>query len=176
MKASVFPYTLLLLCVPTEAVLDILTQPLRIFCAWVTYVFCHSLLGVSLARQGTQLIDPAGQFDFDVAAACSGIRSLLSLVALTGIYAVVFLRSTWRRLALFSSAVPLALVCNILRLVCIIMASVFFGKEAGHFVHEWFGFLTYAIALGGVTLLAGWLGEPGGAESGRGEKHEKATY
>ena len=154
MKASWFPFVLFVFSVPLDVFMDSLTLPLRIFATWITYVICHGVLGLNLIRQGTQLFDPAGDVKFDVVAACSGIRSLLSLMALTSIFAMVFFRSPWRRLVLFSSALPLSLICNILRLVCVVMASIFFGQKWGHFVHEWFGFLTYAIALGGVMILS----------------------
>jgi len=154
MKASWFPFVLFVFSIPLDVFMDSLTLPLRIFATWITYLICHGIMGLNLIRQGTQLFDPTGEINFDVVAACSGIRSLLSLTALTSIFAMVFFQTPWRRLVLFSSALPLSLICNVLRLVCVVMATSFFGKDWGHFVHEWFGFLTYAIAIGGVMLLS----------------------
>jgi exosortase len=159
LKATSFPMILLVFCVPLGPVVEPLTFPLRVFSTGITHFICHTILGINVIRQGTQLIDPAGKFDYDVAAACSGIRSLISLSALTVVYGMVFLKAWWKRWVVILSAVPLALTCNILRLVSVVFASDIFGPAAGHFVHEWFGFLTYAIALGCVMILSSVLGE-----------------
>jgi exosortase len=160
MRAALFPFALFVFAIPVAFWLDPLTIPLRIMAAQVTHFVCHGIFGVNLVRQGTQLLDPSGRFNFDVAAACSGIRSLVALTALTTVYAMVVFRSSWRRLLVLCSAIPLSLICNILRLVCVVMASVLFGEKAGQFVHEWFGFLTYAIALACVMGLGAALREP----------------
>jgi exosortase/archaeosortase family protein len=104
-------------------------------------------LGFGLIRQGTGLFDPSGRYSYEVAAACSGIRSLIPLIALTWIYGVIAFRTWPRRLLLVAAAVPLTVFCNVLRLGAIVIAGDTFGQDAGHFVHEWFGFVTYGIAL-----------------------------
>jgi exosortase/archaeosortase family protein len=46
---------------------------------------------------------------------------------------------------------------NVARLVCIVVASEAFGRAAGEFVHNWFGFVTFAMALGVMFGLGHWL-------------------
>jgi exosortase len=159
MRASLFPFVLFAFCIPITAWVDPVTVPLRMFATSVTHFICHGLLGLNVVRHGTQLSDAASGMDFDVVAACSGIRSILALTALTSIYSMLAFRSTWRRWVVFSSSIPISLLCNIIRLVCVILAADFFGREAGLFVHEWFGFVTYAIAIVLVLGLAGLLKE-----------------
>jgi exosortase len=160
MRAALFPFGLFVFAIPIAFWLDPLTIPLRIMAAQVTHFICHGVFGVPLLRQGTQLMDPAGRYNFEVAAACSGIRSLVALTALTTVYAMMMFRATWRRCLVLGSALPLSLLCNILRLVCVVLGTVLFGEKVGEFVHEWFGFLTYAIALVCVMGLGVLLREP----------------
>ncbi len=160
MKACLFPFVLFVFCIPITAWVDPLTVPLRIFATTLTHFICHGILGMNVIQHGNQLSDPVAQIDFEVVAACSGIRSILALSALTSIYSMLALRSGWRRFIVFASAFPISIACNVARLVTIVIAAEFFGREAGLFVHEWFGFLTYAIAVVCVLLLAGFLKDP----------------
>jgi exosortase/archaeosortase family protein len=95
-----------------------------------------------------------------VAAACSGINSLITLLVLTTVYGFVSFKRPWKRAVIIASALPIAVANNVLRLVTIIVAAEAFGRKAGDFVHEWFGFVTFALGLAGVMLLAHWLRDP----------------
>jgi exosortase/archaeosortase family protein len=43
--------------------------------------------------------------------------------------------------------VPLVVLCNVIRLVTIILAATAINEKAALFVHEWFGFVTYMLAI-----------------------------
>jgi exosortase/archaeosortase family protein len=61
---------------------------------------------------------------------------------------------------MIASTVPLALVCNVLRITTIILAAnAFKTPAAGRFVDDWFGYVTYGLAIGGVLLLGRVLKE-----------------
>jgi exosortase len=167
LKASFFPCILFVFCVPVAnmGIVEKVTLPLRLLATNVTYHFCNSLLGFNVVRQGTQLFDGAGGYSYDVAAACSGIRSLIALTALTTIYGVITFTSLSKRLAIVILAVPLALACNTLRLMSVVVAAEAFGQKAGDFVHEWSGFLTYAIALA-VLFTVGYFWQDKKADIG----------
>lgn len=149
LKASFFPCILFAFCIPVAqmGVLEKITLPLRVLATNTTYHFCNDILGFNVIRHGTQLFDSAGAYSYDVAAACSGIRSLIALIALMLIYGVITFRSFWKRAAMVVISIPLAIFCNILRLGSVVVAAETFGQKAGDLVHEWSGFLTYAIAL-----------------------------
>lgn len=160
MKASFFPFVFFVFCIPVGGVIESITFPLRLFSTWITHLIISGMLGASVVRQGTQLTNASNGYAYDVSAACSGIRSLISLLALTTIYGMMTFKTPWKRLVTILSAVPLAIFCNILRLLAIIMTAELFGQKAGDFVHEWSGFLTYAVALGCMLWLGHLIREP----------------
>ena len=112
-----------------------------------------------MTRRGTQILDAAGVARYDVAAACSGIRSLISLFVLMTVFGMLNYRSLWRRFGLMLISVPLALFCNVLRLISVIIAGEVFGANASKMTHEYSGFFTYAIAITCMVLLSRWWSE-----------------
>jgi exosortase len=146
-------------CMPLGNFAVGLTLPLRILAAALTRMICHGLLGIDVLQQGTALLDANRTYNYDVAAACSGIHSLQALLALTTIFAMLALRSIWRRALMLLTTVPLAILCNVLRLVMIILAAQAFGQSAGNFVDQRLGFVTYLLAIGCLLGVAHWLRE-----------------
>jgi exosortase/archaeosortase family protein len=108
---------------------------------------------------GTQLLDPLGNYQYDVAPACSGIRSLIAIFLIATIYGFLMFRSPWKRLFFMASAVPLAILGNLARMLCIIMAAELGGQETGNYVHESsiFSLIPYLPAIAGLLLLGRWM-------------------
>lgn len=156
---SFFPMILFAFCVPLGTMGETLTFPLRMLATNLTSDFCSGVLGINLIQQGTYIFEPAGRFKYEVAAACGGIRSLTTMLALTTIFGFVQFKSPWRRLIMLASALPLALAGNVFRLTSIIIAAEAFGKNAGDFVHEKLGLLPYIPAIVGILLLGHLLRE-----------------
>jgi exosortase len=165
MKGSFFPFVLLVFMIPVAGFVESVTFPLRIFATNITYGVTHGILGLTVLKKGTQLFDANGAYNYDVAAACSGIRSLISLLALTTIYGMMTFKKNWKRLLVILMAVPLAVASNVLRLTSIVVAAEAFGQKTGDFVHEWSGFLTYGVAIAGMLLVGWWLREPAAVPS-----------
>jgi exosortase/archaeosortase family protein len=122
------------------------------------------VLQVDILRVGTALLDPSGAYQYDVAAACSGIRSLFATIAVAIIYAMLCFRPWWKRGVLVASAVPLAVLGNTIRMLSIIVAAEIWGQDAGNYVHEGgpygvISLLPYVAAFGGLMLLGHWLRE-----------------
>ena len=138
---------------------EALTFPLRLFATNITYGITHGIFGLTVIKKGTQLFDANGAYNYDVAAACSGIRSLISLLALTTIYGMMTFKKNWKRLLVIAMAVPLAVASNVLRLTSIVVGAEAFGQKAGDLIHEWSGFLTYAVAIVAMLFLGSWLRE-----------------
>ena len=158
--ASFFPFALLAFCVPFGALAEPITVPLRQFSTDIAVGFVRDVLGIPVIQQGVQIIDPRGTYHYEVAAACSGIRSLIALFALATIYSCLTFTRIWKRGLTIATVVPLAITGNVLRLVCIVVAAQAFGPDAGEFVHNWFGFLTFALALMVLFGLGAWLRDP----------------
>lgn len=156
LKVTFFPFFMFAFCVPLGGTFaQGLTLKLRMGAAAATEFITHNLLDVKVARTGTALFDPDGVYGrFDVAAECSGIRSLTALLAITLMFSALTLKTTWKRVVMIFSAIPLALVCNVLRVTTIILAAnTFKAQEAGQYVDKYFGYVTYLIAIAGVLLL-----------------------
>jgi exosortase len=167
MWSSLFPMALFAFCMPLGTFAEGLTLPLRLLAATWTRMICHGLLGIDVVQQGTALLDPHDfKFNYDVAVACSGIRSFVALLAVTTVFAMLSLRSVWKRALMLVTTVPLVIFCNVLRLVVVILITQAYGREQGMWVHGWFGFVTYLVAIGSLLVMAHWLREkpsPAGA-------------
>ena len=159
--AIFFPYCLFVFCVPLATETERITFPLRMYATKITALVCQTGLGINVIHDGTMLYDPAGRYQYEIAAACSGIQSLSATVAIAMIGSFVFFRSTWRRVVTLLAAFPLAVMGNVLRLTAIVVASEAFGEKAGKYVHDssWLSMLPYVPALGGVMLLVKLLSE-----------------
>ena len=163
LKASFFPFFLLAFCMPIAEFAPPLTLPLRLLVSRIVEIIAHLGLAPDLIREGTQLFDAQHTFAYEVAAACSGIRSLVALLALTTIYGFVNFQSSWKRAVLMLVALPLAVLGNVVRLCLTIAVAETFGQNAGKAVETNFGFITFAVAVGCAFLVARWLekkGEP----------------
>ncbi len=106
-------------------------------------------LGIPTVREGTAVFSTAGQgFALDVADACSGIRSIMALMALTAAYAYIFRQSNIERWLLFLMSVPIAAMANIGRIVTIAIVARFFGQEVSNQVyHDYSGYLVFVLAV-----------------------------
>jgi exosortase len=157
LKASLFPFFLLAFCVPVAEYAAPLTMPLRLLVSRIVEIIAHLGLAPDLVRDGTQLFDAQRTFAYEVAAACSGIRSLVALFALTTIYGFVVFKAPWKRAVMMLVALPLAILGNVVRLCFTIGVAETFGQGAGKAVETKFGFLTFAVAVGCAFMIAHWL-------------------
>jgi len=99
-------------------------------------------------------------FRFDVAPACSGIRSATVVLLLTVTFAFLNFRTPWRRIFLILLSPAFAVLANVIRLIVVFAVAEAAGQAAGEAVETKFGFATFLIALGCVFLVARWLQEP----------------
>ena len=88
------------------------TFPMQLLASKVT-VFLLDLLGMPVIRQGNIIHLP--NESLEVAEACSGLRSLISLLALGAIYAYITQKSIWTKAILFLSTIPIAVAGNVFR-------------------------------------------------------------
>ncbi len=164
LKKSFFPYALFVFSVPLGAHGEIITFPLRMLVTYLVELVSHYILGIDVVRVGTQLYDPSGAYQYDVAAACSGIRSLVAIFLLATVYGFVTFRSMWKRLLLMATAFPFAVLGNLVRLLLIIVAAALGGQKAGDYVHEGgplgiISLLPYVPAILGLLWLGSFLKE-----------------
>ncbi|MCX8157502.1 MAG: exosortase/archaeosortase family protein [Verrucomicrobiae bacterium] len=154
LKATAFPFCLFIFCVPVASQAESLTFPLRLVATQITVWISHHVLGVPVIQNGVQIFDPAGRFQYEIAAACSGIKSLTALTVLTMIYGFMFFQSFWQRAVILLVAIPAAIVSNVLRLVMIVVAAELFGQAGGNYVHDsaWLSLLPYVVGFAMVYV------------------------
>lgn len=152
-----FPFAFLVFCVPLGSASEFITFPLRMVTSQVSVGFCQWFLGMDVVRDGTRIFSPDLSFQYDVAPACSGIRSLFALGALTTIYGYVTFSKWWQRGIMILVAAPLAVLGNFARITTVIIAGELFGHDAGAWVEQKLGFITFVVALGLALLVARWL-------------------
>lgn len=160
LRGTFFPYFLIAFIMPSSNYAERVTLPLRLIATRITVFASHSL-GIEVIREGTNIFERTGRFQYNVEVACSGLRSLTTMIALSCIFAFVKFERKWKRTLLIVMAFPLAIFGNSLRLLLIVVAAEFFGQPAGNYVHEhWlFSLVPYLPAMIGLALLTRWLDE-----------------
>ena len=151
------PIVFLLFMIPLPAiVVNAIAFPLQIFAAQ-SASFCLFNLGIPVLREGN-LIYLAGT-TLEVAEACSGLRSLVALLALGTVYGYFSQRQLWKRWALVLLSIPIAIVANALRVTGTGILANYWGTEAAEgFYHTFEGWLVFVVAfillLGCGTIIA----------------------
>ncbi len=117
--------------------------------ASVVSTFVLQTMGVAAFRQGNLISVPGA--DLNIADACSGLRMLTIFFALA--LAMVFLveRPWWDKFIILLSAVPIALIVNIIRITATGLLYMAVGPEnefAKKLGHDWAGFFMMPLALG----------------------------
>ncbi|GAM11587.1 transmembrane exosortase [Geobacter sp. OR-1] len=154
---ALLPICYLIFMVPLPYLIyDAMAFPLKLFVTKVSVEFLQ-LVGVIVMREGNIIMFPATTLE--VADACSGIRSLMSLLALSVAYAFFIDISTAKRWVLIFSAVPIAILTNAVRVIVTgILAQWWGAKAAEGFFHEFAGLAVFALAMVLLVSLGALLG------------------
>ncbi len=137
---------MLLLMIPIPSIVfNQITFPLQLLASKVSAMVLP-VLGVPILREGNVINLPA--MALEVAEACSGIRSLMSLVTLAIIYGYLLERRLWIRWALALASVPIAVAANSFRIIGTGLLVQYWGPEMaeGYFHASW-GWLIFVISL-----------------------------
>lgn len=119
-------------------------------------------LGVLVQRHGMSLWLEGGELR--VENPCSGLRSLVALLATGALFAVFQPGGTWRRVVVFLSAIPVAMLGNVVRLTLLLVVGHYVGvKEAAGRFHDVSGFVLYGASLAGLLAVRALL-TPRGTE------------
>lgn len=131
---------------PPDGIIVPLTRALKLGVA-SSAVELLSLLGFRVAFNGAQLyID---NYELVVAAACSGLNSLSSLLAIGLLYIYLRYEASWRYAVLLSLLViPVAIVTNVVRVMVLLLVTHYLGEDAAQgMLHEAAGLLMFFVAL-----------------------------
>jgi exosortase len=164
LRSISFPIGYLLFMIPLPAIVYYqLTLPLQL---WASRLGASGLvaLGIHTVREGNLLILP--NCTLNVVEACSGIRSLLSLLAVVVAYGYLAESRTWKRIALAFASIPIAIATNGLRLVATGVLSYFFGPSVDSgMLHLVLGLGFFALAFLSILLIHKILGRLWGQQN-----------
>jgi len=150
LKLLAFPLIYLIFMIPLPSILMLkITFPMQIFAAKVG-AFALQLLDIPVLREGNviHLVDNT----LDVERACSGIRSLLSLLALGTVLAYFLNKETWKRALVILSCFPIAIIINAFRVSMTGILAHYYGMKAAEgFFHGFSGVVLY---FAGLILVA----------------------
>jgi exosortase len=147
-----FAILVLLLAIPIPAVIfNQITFPLQLLASRMASAVLP-LFGVPVLRDGN--IIQLASMQLEVAEACSGIRSLMSLFAVAIFYGYFLERSTWRRVVLALASIPIAVFANAARIVGTGLCVQYWNPDkAVGFFHEFSGWLMFLVSLSCLYLV-----------------------
>ena len=147
-----FPLGYLVLMLPMPPyMMNVIAFRLKVFAARAGSGIAIKL-GIPLARSGMTIHIPTGSLR--IADPCSGLRSLIALVALGALFAYLTRGKTWKRVVLFASAVPLAVLANVVRIAVLCVVANIWGIDAAlGFFHDFSGLLLFMIAFVGLATV-----------------------
>ena len=151
LKGLALPLGFLFFMIPLPYIIyDAIAFPLKLFVAKFS-VITLKLMGVVVLREGNIIMFP--ETVLEVADACSGLRSLMSLLALGVALAVFSQRTNSRRILLVLLTVPIAILTNMIRVIGTGFLAQYYGSAAAEgFFHEFAGMGVFLLAM--VLLFA----------------------
>jgi len=152
LKELRFALAVLLLAIPIPAILfNQITIPLQVLASKLASALLP-LFGVPVLREGNIIELPA--MKLEVAEACSGIRSLLSLFTLSIFYGYFLEKTFLRRTLLALASIPIAIAANAVRILGTGLCVQYWDPDkALGFFHEFSGWVMFLVSLGCLLIV-----------------------
>jgi exosortase len=146
LRAVAFPLAILILAIPIPAIVfNQITFPLQLLASRIASEILP-LFRVPTVNEGNIIELPV--MKLEVAEACSGIRSLVSLFTLAVFYGYFIERTTWRRVILVLATIPIAVTANVARIVGTGLCVQYWDPDkALGFFHEFSGWVIFVVSL-----------------------------
>lgn len=147
-----FPISFLLFMVPVpDSLISRVSMPLQLFATRLSAKLIESC-SIPVYREGNMLYFI--QTQLEVAEACSGIRSIVSLTMLSLVFCYFSRGGWWRKAFLVAAAIPIAVTANIVRVMGTGILAHFYGdKVARGFLHEFSGIVIFVFSLGVMFVV-----------------------
>ncbi len=152
LKELRFPILVLILAIPIPAIIfNQITFPLQILATKLASALLQ-LFNVPVLREGN--IIELSAMKLEVAEACSGIRSLVSLFTLAIFYGYFLEKSPMRRAVLAVASVPIAIAANAVRIFGTGLCVQYWDPDkAMGFFHEFSGWVIFLVSLGCLFIV-----------------------
>jgi exosortase/archaeosortase family protein len=118
--------------------------------------FCLQSMGIFAATTGNTL--RVDQTDLAVGAQCSGLRMVTAFMVVGAVVALLIRRRLWEKILIFASSIPIAMLCNTVRITLVAVAAGVFAQGAGlhEIFHDTAGYAMMPLALAAVVIEL-WL-------------------
>lgn len=152
-RAIYFPFLFLIFMIPVPRYLyDMIAFPLKLFVTKYA-VAALSMLGVLVLHEGNVIM--LENVTLQVVDACSGIRSLTSIIVVAITLAYISQRSAVTRIIMVIAAVPIAIFANIMRIVITgLLARSYGSAVAEGFFHEFAGLGVFGLEVALLLVMA----------------------
>ena len=151
-KKILFPLAFLIFMIPIPKVaINAISFPMKMFATKSAVFILQTFMKLPMKNEGFQIFFPKASLV--VGNPCSGLRSLISMLALGSIFAYLTKMTMFKKIVLFSSAIPIALMSNIIRVIMLCLGVFIYGSQMtkGLF-HDLTGYLVFVFAFVGLWL------------------------
>jgi len=154
-KEMIFPYMFLFLMLPVPSYLyDLIAFPLKLFVTKYSVLLLNHL-GILVIREGNIIM--LENVTLQVVDACSGIRSLMSIIVVAITLAYITQQTAFKRGIIILSAIPISVIANMGRIVVTGIMARYYGSIAAEgFFHDFAGLAVFgfeAFLIGAIALL-----------------------
>ena len=156
------PMLFLLFMVPLPSILLLaISFKMKLMAAWLAAKLV-SFVGIPVTQAGSTL-HLSGGLSVVVDDTCSGLRSLISLLALSTLWTSLMppASARWKKLLLTASSMPIALIANMVRIVSLVILCAIYGPQvAAGFIHYGSGIVVFGVAILALAWLSRMLTRP----------------
>ncbi len=152
-RALLFPLLFLIFMIPLPKVVILaISFEMKMLASEISS-WLVNLVGIETSVSGSRIFYPGGFLW--VGDPCSGLRSLISFLALGTVVVQLTSGKAWKKTVLFISVIPIALLSNVVRIFVLTVASYFYGSQiVDGFLHDFMGFMVFVIGfIGLITFM-----------------------
>jgi exosortase len=146
-------FLVFMLPLPTAAERGLLNPLQHVATTWSTYSL--QTMGMDAFNEGNKILIGESNFPLNVEEQCSGLRMATIFLALSVAMSMIIERPWWHKAIIILSAIPIALLVNVIRIVITALLFMVLGQEsefAKTFFHDLAGWFMIPIALGLMYL------------------------
>lgn len=152
-RTLLFPIACVFFMIPVPGI-DQATVKMQVIATQAAAFICNCI-GIPMTASGVTLRAVDQSFQFQVIGDCSGLNSLMAITLMTAVFAHLTQDKLWKKVVLFATSVPVAIIGNFARLTSIMIVAKAFGQSvAGGWFHEISAYIiSFPFAFGALCLI-----------------------